>query len=415
MVALLVGCGTTPPGGSVVEELARDQLGVSILSINLLDVVNYPHGPTGVNWRTRHTRIIDWIATTRNFPDIIALQEASGYWSCPTDDRRMPDYASLDFLVDGVRNATGEQYRVAYMVAHKEGQSSGEYWIDNEPGQFCRNFSGRALLYRPSKVRNVIVNAPAGETVYSYNDASALSTHLTASLPCCSPAGGREDICNFIDGLKQSSNRCQQPTALGLAWTRRQPANGNIERPMDVVFSRFELVGQPGNFFHLYNVHRRWPPRGITWKPDIANINQLITDMEVFQYGSSGTNLYPPIIVGDFNLSAADSEAELPRFVSAAWTPEVIGAMFGRPDVFAAKQRAYANGVTNLPNDRCEVDEDPATLWSDHCALYFRVEPSLRRAPASVRGETTTNPPNPPHSPASQVCRSRPWLPGCEP
>lgn len=395
---LIFGCQTTP----IIEDLAREQLGVSILAVNLLDILNFPFSISGVTWQTRYTRIFTWMKDTQTFPDVIALQEAPGFWSCPTDARRLPDYAAIDFLLDGIRDASGEQYRIAYLIAGKPHGADGNGWVGSAPAQFCTTQGGMALLYRPSRVRNVITQPGAGDTAISpYVEPFPLEvTYLARSVQCCSPASDRTDVCQVIDGPLDEYFMGTCPTPLGVAWTRsrRSTQGEDRNRPReDAIFSRFELVNQPGNYFHIYNVHRGWnqdwedqhpdgPPAPQILDYGSQNINQLVTDMES-RFQSLGPTLYPPILVGDFNIGAPEPDKPFPltglyfpRFEVGWWGPEVMGLLFGKSSDFPAKQKAYANLQQHmpelLPGEKCS--EVPAKLWSDHCGIFFRIEPSKR-------------------------------------
>lgn len=392
---VLTSCQTTN-SGNAVDQLAKERLGVSVLTVNLLDILNMPTSSDGTDWMTRYSRIGSWIQSSGKFPDIIALQEAPGWWKCTLDQRRLPDYAAIDFLADSVRDATGEQYRIAYLIVGKTGGAQPEAWVRNEPASGCLQQSGRALLYRPSRLRNVIVSAPANATVaVPATPYPRYSSFMARSLPCCTPAADRMDVCGIIDGpvsamtLEDNTQSC--PTPAGLAWTRvrRSMEGADPDKPQfEAVFSRFELVAEPGNFIHVFNVHRGFTDdssdiqQGI---PGIFNIEQLVDAMDARYNATSSPNLYPPIVVGDINFGTAsqpppvaDVERDLPRYRWAAWSPETVGVVIGRPELFRAKQRAYVNQVEiippTMPGEVCF--SDPATLWSDHCGLFFRVEPS---------------------------------------
>jgi hypothetical protein len=390
-----------------LEELARDQLGVSILTVNLLDIMNYPHSPEGVHWQTRYTRIFTWMKDTKTFPDVIVLQETPGYWSCPTDARRLPDYAALDFLLDGIRDASGEQYRIAYLIAGKPGGVSGFAWIGKAPALFCSAQGGKALLYRPSRIRNVITNNNGGDPIISpyENPYPIHSTYLARSIQCCNPAADRTDVCSLIDGpmatpppghFESFIGTC--PTPLGVAFTRSRKATQGEDRNkpfVDAIFSRLELVNQPGNFIHLYNVHRGWnqdwrdkfdkdpPPEPQVLDYGSQNINQLVTDIEN-RFQSSGQTLYPPILVGDFNVNMPSPEevfppiiSYFPRFEVGVYNGLIDGVLLGKRSNFPSKQAAHANLGQYMPGDGlCEV---PDKLWSDHCGVFFRVEPTPRK------------------------------------
>jgi hypothetical protein len=179
------------------------------------------------------------------------------------------------------------------------------------------------------------------------------------------------------------------PTRQGVALTRSRKAfeGSDPNKPQsDAVFSRFELVGQPGSYIHIYNVHRGFgqdPADQIN--SGVLNIDTLVTDVESRFNSSINPTLYPPIVVGDINFGAnyypptvEGVEGSMPRYRMAAWSPENVGVVIGRPEHFRAKQQAYANQVKvmppTIPGEACY--RDPATLWSDHCGFYFRVEPS---------------------------------------
>lgn len=401
---VLSGCNSTSLG-EVTEEVARENLGVSILVVNLYDILNAadeqnPHVRFGTDWQTRYTRIFIWMRDTQTFPDIIALQEAPAFWSCPTNGRMLPDYAAIDFLLDGIRDVSGEQYRIAYLIAGKPGNSSGDAWVGSWPAGACSTQGGRALLYRPSKIKNVITAPGVNDTVISpYETPYPMNqTYLARSVQCCSPAADRSDVCNLIDGplvepspghFELTMGTC--PTPLGVAWTRSRVSmqGSDPSKPaMDAVFSRLELVKQPGNFIHIYNVHKGTEGDESALPPNrngSENMDQLVTDMEAKFSSPHNITLYPPILVGDFNIglhkappSVEEVKGHLPRFDIAMWSPEVMGALFGSANIFPSKQKAYANLQQVIPatanNEACYRDR--GTLWSDHCGIYFRVEPS---------------------------------------
>ena len=369
VLASLAGCKALP-------ELAKDQLGVSALVVNLRDIYNVPQGPTGTPWQTRYRRIADWIGANNNVPDIIALQEAPGQWC----GDMLADYAGLNFLINEIKSRSGQDYRIAYLLSHKQQQGEGDAWIGSRPAQFCQARGGRALLYRPDKLRNVERNVG-----FEFNDERHTAPHLLNSLPCCKPAADTA-VCSLIDGPMHTAPGCNQPTPSGAAWTKRQSASDN---PLDAVFSRLELMKQPGNYLHLYNVHLSWKKTGPLRTDETsafgaASINALVDAMERRYARTPSDRLYPPILLGDFNLDTAAVGGGFPRFRQAIWSPEVMGVLFGDETVFPSKQLAYANGGQIVPSFGCilssngvDLEPAPLTLWSDHCAsIYFRIEPT---------------------------------------
>jgi len=391
LLLALSGCPSQPTR----PDAGAEEFGVTILSINLRDILNHPESATGLTWRERYARIGPFIAAAPVKPDFIVLQEAAGYWNCPTDTRRMPDYASIDFLLDDIRDATGEQYRIAYLITDKEGRSLGHAWMGSQLSGGCYVRGGNALLYRPSRVRNVL--ASVGDA-FPYDNMTNTGSHALNSMPCCFPAADRSDVCALIDGPPQVTPRCATPSPSGAAWTQRHLGRDS-EMVTSAAFDRFELVQQPGNFIHLYNVHlvpdRNWDP-----SLAVASINRLVDDMEA-RFDPRGTDrLYPPIMVGDFNIDEAGIRHNMPpgpidpnnprapffpRFDIAFWSPSnpapipsgVTGMLIGKPSVFRSKQTPHVKFEQAPPGNMCENNGgDVATLWSDHCAIYLRIQPS---------------------------------------
>jgi hypothetical protein len=374
-------------GCSTVAEVGAERLGVSVMTVNLMNIYNAPEvsTPAGVPWKTRYKRFTDWIGSSRNVPDVIAFQEMPGYWDCAKVVLR--DYTAVDFLLDELQDRTGVRYRVAYALSHKLGAGSGDRWIGDFKAGGCPAREVRALFYRPDVLRNTQSN-----TGFAFNDESHTAPHLLNSIPCCRPEASRADVCAALDGPPLAVTGCDTPTVpAGAAWTLRQSPEDN---PLDAVFTRFELVKEPGNFFHVYNVHLFWKKTGPnpgdeTAAPGINAINALVTSMEA-RFGGGNSRLYPPLVLGDFNL---DDNAvfprpteenpfpvgPFPRFDKALWSPELMGALIGKQADFPSKQRAYIKDAQILPALGCLPDgsPDPATLWSDHCAsLFFRLEPA---------------------------------------
>jgi hypothetical protein len=393
LIALVSGCKNTPED---LTKLSKEQFGVAILSVNLLDLYNLPYSATGTNWQTRYARIGAWISATGNAPDIVALQEAPGWWVCGSAVR-LQDYGALDLLVEEIRKATGEQYRIAYLIAGKPGGTQPDGWVSGNSAGGCEQQGGRALLYRSSRVRNVLTSAQQGTIVATPFTPYPLYTPFMArSLQCCPAVAGASNVCQLVDGAPSpiarspAQNTCSTP--LGVAWTRarRSMEGADPDKPqLDAVFSRFELRGQPGNYFHIYNIHR-----GFTKDPKddvfaqaagVVGIERLVTAMEDRFRTAANATLYPPIVVGDINFGK-DNKPPPPeevtgnffRFEIAMWGPENVGALFGLRSVFPSKQKAFANAKTVMPatqpGEACY--RDPATLWSDHCGIFFRVEPA---------------------------------------
>ncbi len=364
-------------------EVARKELGISILTINLVGVADHPC-KTGVWWEPRYLRIAAWLKETGNKPDIIPLQEARGWMWCPTNPTIVPDYATMDFLLDAIRDATGEQYRIAYLVDSKTSGGSGICGIHGgSTTTGCTLWGDLALLYRPTRLRNVL--ATPGSAGVAHDDAQVTGPHLRRSLPACNLAPGRTDVADVIDGPPQF-DKCNRPTASGLTWVQRQ--GGSQHGEFDAAFSRFELISQPGNFVHLYNVHLHWVKMPVeTPQPGVDNVRSLVTAVENRFVNTPAGRLYAPILVGDFNRNESFIGGDFPDFRVGKWTPmpEVIGALVGKEDIFPSKQVAHIKNAQVLPVPDC-YENAPAgvpggggpidRLWSDHCALFFTIEPT---------------------------------------
>ena len=387
------GSGITVGGAWNELWVARKSHGISILAINLRGVVDVPC-QTGVRWEDRFRRIASWMKETGTKPDIIPLQEAVGWIWCPTNFETIQDYAALDLLLDAIHDATGEQYRLAYLVDTQVHGALGNCGIGGGVLGGCQVWGTRALLYRPSQLRNALatVSAPA----VPHDDETIAGPHLRRSLPACNLAQGRADVANLIDGPPQY-DKCNKPTPSGYTWVQRQ--GGSSKGPFDAAFSRFELINHPGHFIHIYNVHLSWtPPSPIrtdgssetpegsglwsTPKPGVENIASLVTTMENRFATAPGDRLYAPIVVGDFNFPE-DGSTLFPGFRVATWTPEVVGALVGKEAVYPSAQTAYIKNPDVLPVPNCAENAPggiPSAggpierLWSDHCALFFRVE-----------------------------------------
>lgn len=390
LLLALAACQTSPTDSPGAEEF-----GVTILSVNLRDIMNHPQDATGVRWQERYARIGRWVAGAPLRPDFVVLQEAPGFWDCFNDHGRLRDYEALDFLLEELRTATGEQYRIAYFNSDKEGMSMPDVFVGDDLSGGCRVRGGRALLYRPSRVRNALASV---SNALKYDLQTTVGPHAINSMPCCFPAPNHLNVCSLIDGPPQVTQRCTTPSPKGASWTDRHIGR-NSENVTSAVFDRFELVQQPGNYIHIYNVHL--VPDG-NWNPieGVTSINRLVDATEARFDPRNDNRLYPPILVGDFNIDLpgivhnnppnppdpGNSRAPyFPRFDVAFWSPVnahpipsgVTGALIGKRSLFPSKQNAYVNNALALPSLGCENNGGSTlTLWSDHCAIYLRIEPA---------------------------------------
>lgn len=356
--------------------LAQEKFKISVLTINLKGVSDYPSCGTSVFWEDRYRRIGAWLKQTGNKPDIIPLQEAVGWMWCPTNPSLIKDYAALDFLLDEIRTATGEQYRIAYLTDSQVSGGRGDCGVHSPTAGGCKLYGNLALLYLPTRLRNALAD-PVG-TGIAHDDENVTELHLRRSLPACNLALGREDVAGVIDGFPQL-DKCNRPTPSGLTWVQRQ--GGSPHGSFDAAFSRFELISQPGNFIHLYNVHLDFS----NYPAAISNVNSLVTSVEN-RFGTTPAGLlWAPILVGDFNITDDGIPGAFPDFRIAKWAPhpEVISVSIGRENIYPSKELAYFKNAEVLPVPNCYAGAPGGVpggggpidlLWSDHCALFFSIE-----------------------------------------
>jgi hypothetical protein len=381
LLALLAACGSSKPLIEGGQQLQRDQFNVTMLVLNMRDAYNDPEAvtPTGVPWRERFTRVANWVAQTAEPPDVILVQELNAY---VCNEARQ--YEIADFFIEQIRQRRGIQYRIAYLLSGEAASPSASSPIGAGYLSLCPARSGNAALYRADRLRNT--ETRAGEP---FNTEGRTDSHLLNSVPCCAPRPGTERVCGLIDGAKTVTCAAPSPpAATGAAWTRRQATSGVPAKKFDAVFSRFEVVRQPGHFVHLYNVHFNYNPDRVTTTLAEASINGLVSDME---QRFAANRLYPPIVAGDFNLGTiAINDRIVPggafaRFDVLHWTPELMGALIGKRALFPSTFAPRILNVMELPPFGCvpgaagmpPVPASTLTLWTDHCAsIYFRLEPS---------------------------------------
>jgi len=326
---------------------------VSVLTINLLGIEKYGGdcntAPPG--WQDRYKRIADWIGRNQSAPDLIALQEAVGWRSCPFGQDRMPDYASLHFLISAIKEKTGTPYRIAYLIGGR-----------TTPTGACAIWMGDALLYNPERLRNAIADQ-SQDLGFPHDDQTTTGVHLRRSLPCCNPAQDRVEVCGWIDDPKQT-DKCSRETGAGLAWVGPIKV---IHWWQNATFALLERRDTPGQYVHIYNVHL--PTDAIQGTASFGAAKTLIGAMEArFPTG----RYFPPILVGDFNVDEASARTTFTDFDIAGYSAtDVIGVLIGKPEKFPSQHRAeWGSSVIVTGHPACG-----GTTWSDHCAIFVRFAP----------------------------------------
>lgn len=344
----LASCAPKPPDSTQPEPTP-----LTVLSLNLRGVLDEPCRNSAGNWRFRYANVGTGLRTISATPDVIVLQEITGWIWCPTNYRTIPDYGPLDELLTNLESGTGIQYRIAYLNALVQVGGTGDCGIDGGVLGGCHVMSGLALLYNPRTIRNLMIDTPTGDAAdaFAHNQAPQDGAHLQRSLPCCDPAQGSE-VCTRIDGPAQT-DKCGRETPAGLAWI----AGSNV------ALARLERVGRPGTVFHVYNLHLPWQaslhPEAVSRTADMVN---------ALEQRFGGSRWIPPIMTGDFNRDESTTLSEFPRFDSLGGGPseDVIWVLSGKPTSFPASAAIVGHVTSTMPPTATGC-KDPARLWSDHC------------------------------------------------
>lgn len=358
IIALLAGCTGGVPDTPPVSQPAH----LTLLTINLHNVVDEPKfNPVG-NWMVRFDRIGSGLQAGDVRPDVIALQEVNGWMWCTFNHNIVPDYTPLDYLLTALANGTGIQYRVAYMTALSWSEGNFHESLNGTNLIACRAMSGLALLYNPQRIRNLMTDTPSGDadSAFPHDYADQSGAHLRRSLPICNPAAGNMAE-SRIDGPAQT-DKCNQQTPGGLAWITSNAA----------ALARLEFLERPGAVFHVYNIHPHWD--GTQHPIDVSTINAAVSALEEL-FGAS--RWIPPIIMGDFNTHENDptSNGDFPRFDLYGRTVQNDFIIVGKPQSFPASARITDYVSTEMPRvppeeGHCHSIE---VLWSDHCAVLTRL------------------------------------------
>jgi endonuclease/exonuclease/phosphatase family metal-dependent hydrolase len=336
--------------GEVLTEVVREQRSFSVLAINLQGIEqNYGGHP--VNWPERYSRIADWMKLNETFPDFIALQEVHGQSTSHNQ------YQVLHTLLTQIKAQTNISYRVAYLTVNPIPFPGSTLW------------QGVALLYNADRLTNI--TASSGFNVSDYGDLT-IGLQPRKSLPCLASAPMFEGLCSLLDGD-------------GLSWISATIRLTNGRWVTGPVLARFELKAAPGLPIHIYNIHA--PLSDHEEFRDKEQFFAQFEDLESQIESKFGSNrLYPPIVLGDFNLDVGEVLGKYPGYEIAGYANrEFMGVLVGKQDTFPSEEIAYARALV-VPEDREEpsisfcgnVDQ----LWSDHCGVFVQFSPLP--GPASV-------------------------------
>lgn len=337
-----MGCNTEMSGvKTVITELARQNLSFSVLAVNL-QLLEETYGGKHIAWSERYGRMAAWMADTKTIPDLIALQEVIGQ----SGDAQ--PYDTLREIISQIKTKTHVSYRIAYLSVSPTPQ-----------GLRPTLWAGRALLYNPARMINT--TSPASLTPAPWNDESIIATHPRKSLPCPNQIPGFQDFCTSLDGD-------------GISWisSARRSDGRWLAGP---AYARMQLKG--AGDVSIYNVH-------VAYENDLPDnylkqFNELSANTES-RFGAK--RLYPPVVLGDFNLGMSDVLAHFKTYDIAGYAKrEVIGVLMGNFATFPASQKQAYFTEAVLPVDA----QDPAvpevscggvnSLWSDHCGVYVVISP----------------------------------------
>lgn len=353
--------------GDVLGEIARVRT-LSLLTINLRGGFDVPCDSQVNDYVKRYGTIADDLKKDGLVPDVIALQEVTGWMWCMQDHKALRDYTLLDQLLQSLKSGTGIQYRIAYMTAPT--YASGNVHCSIRAGRkldawnLCHLRSGQALLYNPARINNRMTSTLNNEAIA--HDAPIDNVmRVRRSLPACDVAPG-SNVARFIDGPPQT-DKCNTETPGGLAWSAID----------GISFARLELRDTPPNrpnaAFNVYNVHLVWigDPNYNTWTQAMRN---AVTDME---NRFSTPRLIPPIVLGDFNVGD-------PRLFD--YVPATQFEIRGRTDDFEDVIWSLTGKSDAFPNSMADIDEATSVVfpkvpvgtkgcqmgdfpWTDHCSI----------------------------------------------
>ena len=357
IVALLTGCG----GDSTETASGPDPASLTLLTINLRNVMDTPPFDPAGNWMVRFDRIGSGLQADGLRPDIIALQEVNGWMWCTFDRNIVPDYTQLDYLLTTLANSTGIQYRIAYMTALTWSEGNFHESLNGTDLNACQAMSGLALLYNPQRIRNLMIDTPSADadSAFPHDYREQPGAHLRRSLPICNPAAGNIAE-SRIDGPVQM-DKCNRETPGGLAWITSNAA----------ALARLEFLERSGSVFHVYNIH---PSHSGPHDGDVSAINAAVSALED-RFGAA--RWIPPIILGDFNTNETDpiTYGDFPQFDLYGRAPGNDFIIAGKPASFPASASITGYASTELP--RVPPDEGKCNstevMWSDHCAVLTRL------------------------------------------
>jgi hypothetical protein len=365
LVSLLIFTALSGCSGSgtpqVLKALVETELGISVLAVNLQGVEDR-YGNSRVRWQDRYDRIGDWLQLNRSmpyrgFPDILALQEVHG-----KSNVVMP-YETVFRILAKIRQMSGKDYRIAYLGVVPIRTGIWTVW------------AGQSVLYDAGRLTNLSQGPGSNVRLSEHDQLDIFGFHSRKSLPCHNPPANYLDECQLLDGD-------------GRFWTSGGTRSYDKRFILGPILSRFELKAAQGNPIHIYNVHA--PLDYPDAKKEYTALFQELRSSIESDLGAD--RLYPPIILGDFNMDTrrvvAETEPGFPDFQIAGFSNrEVMGVLIGKQAIFPSKLTAYYRSLV-VPDDKEDQSMiDPKTggttsacgdirsFWSDHCGVLVHFSP----------------------------------------
>jgi endonuclease/exonuclease/phosphatase family metal-dependent hydrolase len=365
VVLPLLGAPQCPPASDPAVETHR----LTLLSLNLRGINDVPCENASNNYRVRYGRVGSVLGSIGSAPDVIALQEVTGWMWCTFDHQFVRDYGALDELVAALERGTGVPYRIAYMTAIFKGTGNFHCKKDGTDQHACEARSGLALLYNPRRIRNLMADTPTSEADQAYAHDAGLQPgpHLRRSLPVCSPLPA-STIESRIDGPNQN-DKCRDKPA-GLTWAAGDEA----------ALARLAFRERPDATFHVYNVHLAWQS-----EPHVQHVGEVTAMVSQLERSFGAGRWIPPIMMGDFNNKTDENstlvdktQAEFPEFEARGNASVDDLILAGKAGSFPSSGRVMGHVTAEMPRvpDAEGGCHAPQHLWSDHCAVLttLRIE-----------------------------------------
>lgn len=358
------------PNPAIVSGVKDGDISLTVFFANVTNAATF----LNADWRTRASRMAIAVKQTGQTPDVIALTEAAGWRRTWDFWNNIGDYETIRAIHEAFASQLGVDYRIAYVTGQVAAiTGTGEY------------FQAEVLLYNPNRLRNLTAEE-ARFTSPAVHDSETGGSHLRRSLPNCGTLDTRSYIDPRMDG-PWNNEKCGFGSPTAAAWNFLYTPTGSHYRRIGA-YNRLVFLHEPHRPIEVYNVHlaQRVRPRDpgplitdqtISWIPSLMNS----VGTQVWQ-----ERFYVPLFLNDINVSHGDEIYDLllqtmPGWEVVSWGPDdTMGLMRGTDAAFPSTYRSRVTrsawlpqGVTNC--DLAGTYPNQLAVFSDHCAMIFRVEP----------------------------------------